>query len=354
MSFLATAQSKGARVHTYAEVTGIDIAHRQVTAVDRYNGREHTLTADAIVNAAGPWVAEVASRAGVEVEVEPSAGAMLTIDRRVCNQVLNLLAPPADGDIIVPQRNTSILGTTSWAVTDPDDIPIPPDHLELIFSVAERMVPGIRTIPVRGVMAAARPLLKIPGASGRKATRGFACFEHEGGLLLGRGRQDEHRAPDGRKNRRPGDCLFGLGCALRYAHNTPALPSQMDSSTPITVKVRIRRRQGWQDFMVTLPDSAYVLDVLEEIEKQDPSLLFRHACHHASCGSCGLRVNGRERLACVTPLADVARPGRPLRLEPLRNFPIIGDLLVDFGPFMAEFDRVGHAAHPAGRVPASR
>jgi succinate dehydrogenase iron-sulfur subunit len=110
--------------------------------------------------------------------------------------------------------------------------------------------------------------------------------------------------------------------------------------TPLSVKVRIRRRHGWQDYRVTLPASAYVLDALEEIEKQDPSLLFRHACHHASCGSCGLRVNGRERLACVTPLAEVARPGRTLRLEPLRNFPVIGDLLVDFGSFMAGLDSV--------------
>jgi succinate dehydrogenase / fumarate reductase iron-sulfur subunit len=114
----------------------------------------------------------------------------------------------------------------------------------------------------------------------------------------------------------------------------------MDRPTPITVKVRLRRGQGWQDFRVTLPSSAYVLDILEEIEKQDPSLLYRHACHHASCGSCGLRVNGRERLACVTPLAEVTRPGRPLRLEPLRNFPVIADLLVDFGPFMAGLDRM--------------
>ena len=114
----------------------------------------------------------------------------------------------------------------------------------------------------------------------------------------------------------------------------------MANPTPITVRVRIRRKQGWHDFQVTLPATAYVLDILEEIEKQDPSLLFRHACHHASCGSCGLRVNGRERLACVTPLAEVARQGRLLRLEPLRNFPIIADLLVDFGPFMAGLDGV--------------
>jgi succinate dehydrogenase / fumarate reductase, iron-sulfur subunit len=113
----------------------------------------------------------------------------------------------------------------------------------------------------------------------------------------------------------------------------------MADSTSLTVKVRIRRRQGWQEYRVTLPVSAYVLDALEEIEKQDPSLLFRHACHHASCGSCGLRVNGRERLACVTPVAGVAHPGRALRLEPLRNFPVIGDLLVDIGPFMAGLDK---------------
>jgi succinate dehydrogenase / fumarate reductase iron-sulfur subunit len=113
----------------------------------------------------------------------------------------------------------------------------------------------------------------------------------------------------------------------------------MVSPTHITLKVRIRRSRGWQAFQVTLPASSYILDVLEEIERQDPSLLFRHACHHASCGSCGLRVNGRERLACSTPIVEVARPGRTLRLEPLRNFPITGDLLVDFGSFMAGLDR---------------
>jgi hypothetical protein len=108
--------------------------------------------------------------------------------------------------------------------------------------------------------------------------------------------ENNHSSPDGGKSAtrwRP----FELGCALRHPHNTPALTSQMVSPTTIALNVRIRRKQGWQDFHVTLPASAYVLDILEEIEKQDPSVLFRHACHHASCGSCGLRVDGRERLA---------------------------------------------------------
>jgi glycerol-3-phosphate dehydrogenase len=183
LSFLATAQSNGARVRTFTEITGIEAGSCQVKAIDRRSGKEQSFTADAIVNAAGPWVGSVASLAGIEVEVEPSAGAMVTVDKRVCNQVLNLLALPADGDIIVPQRNTSILGTTSWTVANPDDISIPPDHIEQIFSVAERMVPGIRNFAVRGVMAAARPLLKTQGVSGRAATRGFACFQHRAGFF---------------------------------------------------------------------------------------------------------------------------------------------------------------------------
>jgi succinate dehydrogenase / fumarate reductase iron-sulfur subunit len=114
----------------------------------------------------------------------------------------------------------------------------------------------------------------------------------------------------------------------------------MVSASSFVVNVRIRRTQGWQYYSITLPSSAYVLGALEEIAKEDPSLLFQHACHHASCGSCGMRINGRERLACITQIVEVIRPNQTLSLEPLRNFPIIGDLLVDFGAFMANLDRI--------------
>jgi len=88
---------------------------------------------------------------------------------------------------------------------------------------------------------------------------------------------------------------------------------------------------------VAVPDDAYLLDALEAAEKQDPTLLFRHACHHASCGSCGLRVNGRERLACITRVGEVAGRRRAVKLEPLRNLPLLGDLLVDHQPL---FNRI--------------
>ena len=106
--------------------------------------------------------------------------------------------------------------------------------------------------------------------------------------------------------------------------------------TPL--RLRIKRTSGWQEYDVQVSPGDYVLDALEAAGAQDGSLLFRHSCHHASCGSCGLRVNGREKLACVTPLRDVLRGHRLVQLEPLRNFPVIGDLLVEFNPFMHKLD----------------
>ena len=106
------------------------------------------------------------------------------------------------------------------------------------------------------------------------------------------------------------------------------------------VWLRIRRSSQWQDYHVQVPRDAYVLDALEAAGAQDPSLLFGHSCHHASCGSCGVRINGREYLPCITPLAKFKNPSQSLRLEPLRNFPLVGDLLVDFQHFMRKLDLI--------------
>ena len=98
-------------------------------------------------------------------------------------------------------------------------------------------------------------------------------------------------------------------------------------------------RTYWQEFHVRVPEDAYVLDALEAAWRQDASLMFRHACHHASCGSCGMRIQGRERLACITPAFGVARRG-VIRLEPLRNFSVVADLAVDTGPLAIKLERV--------------
>ena len=87
-----------------------------------------------------------------------------------------------------------------------------------------------------------------------------------------------------------------------------------------------------------------VLDALRWIRiHRDPSLAIRHSCLHASCGTCGVRVNGREGLACVTRLADLD-PGR-VTVEPMANFPVMTDLVVDMTSFVGRFP----SPHPSAR-----
>ena len=90
----------------------------------------------------------------------------------------------------------------------------------------------------------------------------------------------------------------------------------------------------YDTFVVQVPETAHVIDAIDRAwAVHDATLTFRRACHHSSCGSCALRINGVERLPCVTRIKDVWDGHAPLRLEPLRNFPIVSDLVVDVGEF---------------------
>ena len=82
-----------------------------------------------------------------------------------------------------------------------------------------------------------------------------------------------------------------------------------------------------------------VLDGLNHVKDQiDGTLSYRWSCRMGICGSCGMTVNGEPKLTCATFLDDYA-PG-PVRVEPLRNFPVIRDLVVDLGDFMKKHARV--------------
>jgi succinate dehydrogenase / fumarate reductase iron-sulfur subunit len=107
------------------------------------------------------------------------------------------------------------------------------------------------------------------------------------------------------------------------------------------VHLRVRRCDHWEDFRVEVREGASVLEALEAAWRSDHSLLFRHSCHHGSCGTCGVRINGTEALACLTSVADVACSGKPVRLEPLRNFPLLGDLLVESQQVAVGIEAVG-------------
>lgn len=97
-------------------------------------------------------------------------------------------------------------------------------------------------------------------------------------------------------------------------------------------------------FTIEVDPDEYVLDGVERIwANHDRTLVFRHACHHSACGACGMRVNGMEKLTCITRVGDVTSDGGVLRVEPLRNFPVVSDLAVDMGSFYRIMDEIGAA-----------
>ena len=109
--------------------------------------------------------------------------------------------------------------------------------------------------------------------------------------------------------------------------------------TDRTVRLKILRYKPghmdpprFQEFEVAVTRTMSVLDCLEKIRiEQDAGLMYRHACHHGSCGTCACRINGRERLACTTLAAELE--GGQATLEPLAGFTVLGDLVVDMAPF---------------------
>lgn len=94
-----------------------------------------------------------------------------------------------------------------------------------------------------------------------------------------------------------------------------------------------------QEYEVAYTDDWVILDALNYIKDNiDGSLSYRWSCRMGICGSCGMMVNGEPKLTCATFVSDYA-PG-PVRIEPLRYFPIIRDLAVDTNDFMKKLKSV--------------
>jgi len=92
----------------------------------------------------------------------------------------------------------------------------------------------------------------------------------------------------------------------------------------------------YQDFSIQDEPDMTVLDALEKIRlEQDNSLMYRHSCHHSSCGTCACKINGQERLTCITKISDLQE--NTITLSPLEGFKPIGDLVVDMHRFYEEY-----------------
>jgi fumarate reductase iron-sulfur subunit len=83
-----------------------------------------------------------------------------------------------------------------------------------------------------------------------------------------------------------------------------------------------------------------VLDALNHIKDTvDGSLTYRWSCRMGICGSCGMMVNGEPKLTCATFLSSYARNGSKIRVEPLRYFPVVRDLVTELSDFLGKLKK---------------
>jgi len=93
-----------------------------------------------------------------------------------------------------------------------------------------------------------------------------------------------------------------------------------------------------QDYeLAPRPGEVMLLDALVRIKEQDDTLAFRRSCREGVCGSDAMNINGRNGLACITRLADLAEP---VRIRPLPSFPVIRDLIVDMTRFFRQYHSI--------------
>ncbi len=84
-----------------------------------------------------------------------------------------------------------------------------------------------------------------------------------------------------------------------------------------------------------------VLDALNHIKDTvDGTLTYRWSCRMGICGSCGMMVNGEPKLTCATFLSSYAKNGNKIRVEPLRYFPIMRDLVTRLSDFLVKLKKV--------------
>ena len=96
-----------------------------------------------------------------------------------------------------------------------------------------------------------------------------------------------------------------------------------------------------REVSIDLPEGKdlMVLDVLEMMKGDDPSLSYRRSCREGVCGSDGINMNGRNGLACITPVSEVAKRGK-LVLRPLPGLPVVRDLVVDMTQFYQQYEKI--------------
>jgi glycerol-3-phosphate dehydrogenase len=177
-----SAREHGATILPYHRVLGLEQRNGRVIGAsvrDELSDDELQIQAELVINAAGAWAGQIAALAGCVVTVVPGKGIMVAMNHRLVNTVVNRCKLPGDGDIIVPIRTVSVIGTTDVRVADPDELEATPEEVEEMLDEGEKLVPGFRQARALRVWAGARPLYSAEEVSDtREVSRTHVVLDH--------------------------------------------------------------------------------------------------------------------------------------------------------------------------------
>ncbi|EIC84471.1 succinate dehydrogenase iron-sulfur subunit [Serratia sp. M24T3] len=97
-----------------------------------------------------------------------------------------------------------------------------------------------------------------------------------------------------------------------------------------------------------------LLDALILLKEQDPTLSFRRSCREGVCGSDGVNMNGKNGLACITPVSALRNGKKKIVIRPLPGLPVVRDLVVDMGQFYKQYEKIKPYLINDGKNPPAR
>ncbi|WP_367176465.1 FAD-dependent oxidoreductase [Haloarcula rubripromontorii] len=176
----ADARNHGATIHPHAPVEDVLVEDGQVVGVQVGGTVGDTIETDHVVNATGAWAGEFAAMAGLDVEMQPTRGVMVSVAYDDLGPVLNRCRDPDDGDIVVPHENEAVLGTTSVPVRDPDEYETEQWEIEESIAECAAMLPPVVDAPEVRTWWGVRPLYAPDEdeRGGRGISRGFFLLDH--------------------------------------------------------------------------------------------------------------------------------------------------------------------------------
>lgn len=237
------ARRAGATLLNHCEVCDITVESGRVVRVRASSLRtgEITVLPEVVVNAAGAWAPRIAQMAGCHIPMCLDQGSMLVMDDRRCRHVLNRLRPPSNGDIVVPNHTTTILGTTSRPAASPMDITVSKQDVDMLLREASALVPSLAKARMVRSYGGVRPLLS---GGGREASRSFAIFtgEVENLLSVAGGKLTTYRL----MAEKVADRVCGmLGARTTCRTHLEPLGPPADLHGRSIAHARLRRKHGW-------------------------------------------------------------------------------------------------------------